>query len=37
MYTLTWIYTKYSERNATEMMSAEIEYIRVTGIDFSPK
>lgn len=37
MYTLAWIYTKFSEKNATELMSAEIEYIRVTGMDYSPK
>ena len=37
MYTLTWIYTKFSEKNATEVMSAEIEYIRVTGMEYSPK
>lgn len=37
MYTLAWIYTKFSEKNATEIMSAEIEYIRVTGMDYSPK
>ena len=37
MYTLAWVYTKFSEKNATELMSAEIEYIRVTGMDYSPK
>jgi hypothetical protein len=37
MYTLAWIYTKFSEKNSTEVMSAEIEYIRVTGMEYSPK
>jgi hypothetical protein len=37
MYTLSWVYTKFSEKNVTESMSAEIEYIRITGMEFSPK
>ena len=37
MYTLAWIYTKYSEQGSTENMAAEIEYVRVTGMEYSPK
>jgi hypothetical protein len=37
MYTLAWIYTKFQDQNATEVMSAEIEYIRVAGLEHSPK
>jgi hypothetical protein len=37
MYTFTWIYTKYSEKTLTESMAAEIEYIKITGIDYNPK
>lgn len=37
MYTFTWIYTKYSEKLMTEMMAAEIEYVKITGMEYNPK
>lgn len=37
MYNFAWIYTKYSEHGLTEQMSAEIEYLKVTGLEYSAK
>lgn len=35
MYDFSWIYTKYSEEDVTDYMSAEIEYISITGLEYS--
>lgn len=37
MYTFTWIYTKYSEKTLTESMGAELEYVKISGLDYNPK
>jgi hypothetical protein len=36
LLSLNWIYTKYSEKDVTENMSAEIEYLRITGLEYAP-
>lgn len=37
MHTFTWVYSKWNEEGQSVFQTAEIEYIKITGINYAAK